>query len=169
MNLYHLRNNIGFYAPFILFILSIFLLRHLTTYLYFFGAGFILNTILNIILKLIIKEPRPLKDKKAIEIGVTNGVHIGFDKFGMPSGHAQNCAFCLTFITMVLNNPFITCMYLLITGITLFERFKYNHHSILQLIIGTLIGIVFGYISYIIANNYITGNINMKEDENGPI
>ena len=124
---------------------------------------------MNIILKIIIKEPRPFKDKKAIEIGVTNGAHIGFDKFGMPSGHAQNCAYCLFFITMVLNNPFITGLYLLITGLTLFERFKYNHHSIFQLIIGLLIGIAFGYVSYIIANKYIIGNIKMKKDENGPI
>lgn len=169
MFFYYLINSIGFYSPFILFILSIFLLRHLTTYLSFFGVGFILNIILNFILKNIIKEPRPFKDNKIIEIGVTNGAHIGIDKFGMPSGHAQICGFCLSYITMVLNNPYITGLYLLITGLTLFERFKYNHHSIFQLIIGLLIGIAFGYVSYIIANKYITGNIKMKKDENGPI
>jgi hypothetical protein len=70
---------------------------------------------------------------------------------------------------MVLNNPFITGLYLLITGIALFERFKYKHHSIFQLIIGALLGLIFGYFSYIIANKYITGNIKMKEDDNGPI
>ena len=100
-------NYIGLYAPIILFILSILILRNKTIFLKFFVAGFILNTILNILLKLIIKEPRPLHDKKALEIGVVNGARIGFDKFGMPSGHAQICGFCLTFITLTLSNyPF---------------------------------------------------------------
>ena len=48
-------NYIGLYAPIILFVLTIIILRNKTIFLQFFIAGFILNTILNIILKLIIK------------------------------------------------------------------------------------------------------------------
>ena len=169
MDLYLLRDYVGLYAPIILFILSLFLLRNMTTYLQFFVSGFILNNILNIILKLAIKEPRPSKDQKAIEIGVVNGARIGFDKFGMPSGHAQNCGYCVSFITMTLNNPFITCLYLLISVISLFQRYLYNNHSILQLVIGFIVGGSFGYVTYIFGNKYITGNIKMKMDENGPL
>jgi len=168
MELYKLIDYVGLYAPIILFILSLFLLRNMATYLYFFVSGFILNNILNIILKLAIKEPRPLKDQKAIEIGVINGARIGFDKFGMPSGHAQNCGYCILFITMTLNNPFVTALYLLISVISLFQRYLYNNHTILQLIVGFIIGIGFGYLTYIIGNKYIMGNIKMKMDENGP-
>jgi len=167
MDLYHLRDYIG--ALIILFISSLFLLRNITTYLQFFILGFILNTILNIILKLAIKEPRPTKDQKAIEVGVVNGACIDFDKFGMPSGHAQNCGYCLLFITMTLNNPFITSLYSLISIISLFQRYLYNNHSILQLTIGFIVGGVFGYLTYIICNKYIMGNIKMKMDENGPL
>ena len=120
MALFILMDYIGLYAPVILFALTLFLLRNLTTYLWVFVVGFILNNLLNIILKLAIKEPRPTKDQKAIEIGVVNGARIGFDKFGMPSGHAQNCGYCLSFITMTLNNPFITALYSLISVISLF-------------------------------------------------
>jgi membrane-associated phospholipid phosphatase len=141
----------------------------MTTYLQFFVSGFILNNILNIILKLAIKEPRPTKDQKAIEIGVVNGARIGFDKFGMPSGHAQNCGYCILFITMTLNEPFITCLYSLISLISLFQRYLYNNHSILQLVIGFIVGGGFGYLTYIIGNKYIIGNIKMKMDENGPL
>lgn len=169
MDLYRLRDYIGLYAPIILFVLSLFLLRNMTTYLQFFVCGFILNNILNIILKLIIKEPRPSKDQKAIEIGVVNGARIGFDKFGMPSGHAQNCGFCITFITMVLNNPFITGLYLFISVISLFQRYLYNNHTILQLVTGFTVGVSFGYLIYIFGNKYITGNLKMKMDENGPL
>lgn len=168
MDLYKLRDYVGLYAPVILFILSLFLLRNMRTYLQFFVYGFILNNILNIILKLAIKEPRPEKDQKAIEIGITNGVRIGFDKFGMPSGHAQNCGYCVSFITLTLNNPFITCLYSLISTISLFQRYLYNNHTFLQLIVGFTVGGSFGYLTYIIGNKYITGNIKMKLDENGP-
>jgi membrane-associated phospholipid phosphatase len=169
MELYLLRDYIGSLAPIILFGLSLLLLRNMKIYLQFFVFGFILNNILNIILKLAIKEPRPTKDQKAIEIGVTNGARISFDKFGMPSGHAQNCGYCLAFITMALNNPYITTLYTVITFNSLFQRYLYNNHTILQLIIGIIIGTTFGYIIYMFANKNIIGNIKMKKDDNGPL
>ena len=72
MDLYLLRDYIGLFAPIILFFLSLFLLRNNKKYLYFFFYGFILNNILNIILKVAIKEPRPSTKQKVIEIGITN-------------------------------------------------------------------------------------------------
>jgi membrane-associated phospholipid phosphatase len=138
-------------------------------YLQFYLFGFIFNNLLNILLKLIIKQPRPTDDQKAIEIGVVNGARIGFDKFGMPSGHAQNCGFCLSFITMALNNPLITIIYLIISFISLIQRYMYNNHTCLQLIIGLIIGLLFGYMTYKIGNKYIVGKIIMKKDDYGPI
>lgn len=169
MEIYKFIDYIGLYAPIILFFLSLFLLRNMPTYLRFFVSGFILNNILNIILKLAIKEPRPTQDQKAIEIGVVNGARIGFDKFGMPSGHAQNCSYCLAFITMTLNNPFLTSIYSVISLISVFQRYVYNNHTILQLLVGILVGGGFGYLTYIIGHNFIMGNIKMKKDDNGPL
>ena len=165
MKLDLLTNYIGLYAPIILFFLSLFLLRNMTKYLSFFVVGFIFNNILNIVLKLLIKEPRPTTDQKAIEIGVVNGARIGFDKFGMPSGHAQNCGYCLVFIIMTLNNHFITTLYLLLSIISLFQLYLNNNHTILQLIIGLIVGTFFGCLTYNIANKYIMGNIKMKKDD----
>ena len=169
MELYLLRDYIGLFGPVILFILSLFLLRNNKKYLYFFFYGFILNNILNVILKVAIKEPRPTSQQKAIEIGIANGARISFDKFGMPSGHAQNCAYCLAFINMVLNDPFITAIYIVFTFNTLFQRYLYNNHTILQLVVGTFIGLFVGYIIYTIANKNIMGNIKMKKDDNAPL
>ena len=160
---------IGLYAPIILFISSLFLLRNMTRYLRFFVSGFILNNILNIILKLFIKEARPSDDQKIIEIAINNGIRVGFDKFGMPSGHAQNCAYCLVFIMMTIHNPFITTLYIAITLISVSQRYSYNNHTILQLIIGLLIGTGFGYLTYLLGNKYITGNTKMKKDDYGPL
>ena len=160
---------IGYYAPIILFFLSLFLLRNMTRYLNFFVSGFILNNILNIMLKLFIKEPRPTDDQKTIEIAINNGFRVGFDKFGMPSGHAQNCGYCLVFIIMTIHNPLIISMYIVITIISLSQRYLYNNHTILQLIIGLLIGSGFGYLTYSLGNKFIIGNIKMKKDEEGPL
>ena len=164
-----LLDYIGYYGPIILFSTTLILLRNMSKYLIFFIGGFILNNILNILLKIFIKEPRPSTDQKAIEIGIVNGARIGFDKFGMPSGHAQNCAYCLGFITMVLNNPLITCLYTVITMITLAQRYINNNHSILQLIVGTMTGLGFGYITYLSGKKYIIGAIKMKKDDNAPL
>ena len=166
MNIYLFIDYIGVYAPIILFLLTIFLLRNTHTYLIFFIVSFIFNSILNIILKILIKEPRPNDDQKTIEICVTNGIRVSFDKFGMPSGHAQMCSFSIIFITYVLNNPHITTLYLLFTIISLYQRYIYNNHTMLQLFIGTIIGSVIGYISYIITNKYITGDITINKDDN---
>jgi membrane-associated phospholipid phosphatase len=171
MDIYLLRDYIGVFAPAILFILTLFLLRNMKTYLRVFVYGFILNNILNIILKLVIKEPRPSNDKKIIEIAITNGIQhprISFDKFGMPSGHAQNCGYCLAFVTMVMNDPLITAIYAVFSSISLYQRYLYNNHTILQLAIGISIGLAFGYLTYLIGNKYIMGNIKMKKDDYGP-
>ena len=160
---------IGLYSPFILFILSAFFLRNTQTYLSFFSLGFLLNNALNILLKLAIKEPRPSNDQKILEIAIANGSRISFDKFGMPSGHAQNCAYCLAFITLALNDPNITSLYILITFISLFQRYLFNNHTIFQLFIGLCVGLLFGFLVYNVANKHIKGNIKHKKDDNAPV
>jgi hypothetical protein len=161
-----IRDYIGLLAPIILFALSLLFLRNNINYLLFFVGGTILNNILNILLKYIIREPRPTKDKTIIEIGIANGERVGFDKYGMPSGHAQNCGFVLAYTTPILNSPLITGLFLILSFVSLFQRYLYNNHSVLQLTIGLIIGIIMGYVSYLVASKYIRGQINPKEDDN---
>lgn len=156
----------GIYAPIILFLLSLFLLRNMTIYLYTFIYGFIINNILNIVLKLAIKEPRPTDDQKALEIGVVNGARISFDKFGMPSGHAQNCAYCIGYISMVLNDPLITGIYSVITSICLYQRWLFNNHSLLQLLVGLFTGSIVSYGIYYVGNSRLKGSMKLKPDDN---
>lgn len=160
---------IGAQTPGILFTLSLFFLRNQIRFLYFFTSGFILNLIINILLKICIKEPRPNTDKKVLEIGIVNGARVGFDKYGMPSGHAQTAGFCLTFISLVLRSPFITGLYLILTTNTIFQRYLYNNHTAFQLIIGLLVGIIFGYLYFLIGDKYIVGNIKFKKDDDSSI
>ena len=50
-----------------------------------------------------IKEPRPANDEKSLELMVANVKRIGYDKYGMPSGHSQNCIFSLVYIITFYN------------------------------------------------------------------
>jgi membrane-associated phospholipid phosphatase len=156
---------IGLWAPVILFILSLFLLYSLPTFFNFFLGGYIINAIFNLILKTLIKQPRPSQDKKLIEIGVVNGHRFSLDKYGMPSGHAQTCGFSLTFVALALQNFFVTTVYIIISIITLFQRYLNKNHTIIQLIVGFVLGLIFGYITFLIAQKYVQGNVKMKPDE----
>jgi large-conductance mechanosensitive channel len=70
---------------------------------------------------------------------------------------------------MLLNNPYITGLYTIISFNSIFQRYLYNNHTILQLIVGTIVGTIFGYIMYTIANKNIMGNIKMKKDDDAPL
>lgn len=166
INLKRIFDTIGIIAPFILFTLSAFFLRNYKSHLAFYIIGFFLNIVLNSILKILIKEPRPKDDKQFIEIFSRNGVRFAPDSYGMPSGHAQTCGFSLIYLALVLNNPNITMFYAIITFISLIQRYTHNNHTILQLIVGLLIGMVVGYLFYFLSKKYIFGKLSHKKDDN---
>ncbi len=165
LNITLLLDYIGLYAPIILLVTSIFLLQNRINYLKIYILGVLLNNVFNVVLKNVIKEPRPSSSSRILEIAIANKKMNDYHKFGMPSCHAQNCGFELAFITMVLKNSFITGSYLVITLLSLFQRYKYSKHTILQLIVGLFIGMGVGYLFYVIAKNVIKGNIKMRPDD----
>ncbi len=154
---------IGTTAPYTLFVISIFLLRNLKKYLIFYILGFALNNLLNVALKLLIREPRPSNDTKFLEF---IGNRMNHDKYGMPSGHAQNCFYSLVYVTLVLNQPMVTLFYICISFICLVQRYKYNNHTLIQLFAGSIVGILFAYLIYFFSGKYILGKVNYKKDDN---
>ena len=157
---------IGVIGPIILIVTSIILLINKNIFLYFYVGGIIVNTILNLFLKYIIKDPRPKEDKILFEIASNNGKRISIDRYGMPSGHSQSVGFSCMFLYLVCKNMYITWFYLIISLNTMFQRFNYRSHTILQIVIGFLIGVVMGYLTFIFAKNMLKGKINSKNDDN---
>ena len=45
------------------------------------------------------------------------------------------------------------------------QRYFYNNHTILQLIVGFMIGLFIGYLTYLFGSKQITGNIKTKKDD----
>lgn len=163
--------NTGQYSYAILFFLSIFLLRDKSNLCFYYVFGIFVNCLLNIVLKLVFKQPRPSEDPEKFKLMVQNSVKykVSHDIFGMPSGHAQFAFFSLTFIYFTLLNNDISLFYLFISLLTICQRVIYKYHTIFQVIVGALVGSVFGYFVFELAKENIKGDIREKPDENGPL
>lgn len=177
---------IGFIGPFILFFLTIILLSSLPYTLGVYVIGFILNIIANISLKLLLKQPRPDEDNRVFEILKSSNKRIPFDKYGLPSGHAQSCAFSTFFLLMTAihnifpihslvsaispdffyNWKYWIFLYILITINTCYQRIKYNNHTIFQVIIGLLVGCFLGCICFKIGKHFFLFNKNNNKNKN---
>ena len=88
VNLTNIIHLVGYLAPTIMLVVTLWLLRNKINYLKFFFYGYIINIVVNSLLKWFLKEPRPVNDWKILQLGITHTKRIGFDKYGMPSGHA---------------------------------------------------------------------------------
>ena len=170
MNIFKLFDYLGYFGPNILLVFSILLLwiKNYRSYLSYYLIGYILNILLNYVLKGFIQQPRPTEDKKLIEMALNNGKRFGYDIYGMPSGHSQGVFYSTAFIHLVLQNPQITLVFFLFSLNTMIQRVNYKNHTILQVICGALVGIAFAYIVYHYSTKRIIGNLKPKRDDYGP-
>ena len=140
-----LFDHIGYHGPTIVFILTFYLIWQQKPYLYVFLVMSLLNIYINEILKNIIQEPRPMPID-LIDNTTLNGAHV----YGMPSCHAQAIFFYITFLFMVTNSMSLLLFTLFIGGLTLYQRWKFKRHSVIQLFVGSSIGLIFAVSIYII-------------------
>lgn len=172
MNLF---DEFGAYGPLFLVIYSLYLLWDKHNYFFYYIVGVFINAILNLILKGIIQQPRPMEDTKMFNLALTNGKRfifkngLPYDIFGMPSGHAQTCIFSTTFIYLVLRQKNILSVYFIVSLITFLQRITFNHHTYLQVFVGSIVGFGFAYFMYSFAKEKIKGNIKEKPDDFGPL
>ena len=168
-------NQFGTFGPLILFFLSIYLLWDHDNLFFYYIVGIFSDSILNLVLKGIIQQPRPSEDLKEFNLALTHGKRFLFkdgiphDIFGMPSGHSQSSLFSTVYIYMCLKKTNILYVYLLISFITVTQRVYFNYHTVLQVIAGAIVGGGFGYFVYYLAKEKIKGHITEKKDDFGPI
>ena len=167
-------DKFGQYGPVILIIYSCYLLWDKSNLFFYYIVGIFINAILNLIIKGIIQEPRPSEDLKTFELSLKNGRRFLFkdgiphDIFGMPSGHTQSSLFSAIFVFLSLKNLNILRVYLLISFIIMTQRVAFNHHTINQVIVGAIVGGLFGYSMFYMAQNKLMGVIREKIDDYGP-
>ncbi len=158
---------IGYYGPIILGILTLFLLYSTKTYLVVYVFGFILNIVVNNILKQIIKQPRPKGDLDIFNPSKKHDYsHNPIQVYGMPSGHSQMVLFSTTYTYLVFKNIPLTLFYLLLTLNTIVQRVRYRNHTVMQVIVGSFVGALVAYVVYQYATNNLVGKLNIKPDDN---
>jgi membrane-associated phospholipid phosphatase len=169
VNLTNITHLVGYLAPTIMLVVTLWILRNKMNYLKFFFYGYVINIVVNSLLKWFLKEPRPVNDWKILQLGITHSKRIGFDKYGMPSGHAQHCGFTLAFITLVCESPLVTGSYSILSFICLYQRYLYQNHTLLQIVVGFGVGLGVGYLFYELGSKNLIGNIKRRPDDNAPL
>jgi membrane-associated phospholipid phosphatase len=162
----------GMKGYYILFFLSIFLLRNTHHYLALYIAGFGFNYLSNLLLKSIIKQPRPNENEALFNIHVLHHKHIGIERYGMPSRHAQLAVFSTIFIYLSLQShkyikP-IFLFFIIISIITCSQRVVFNEHTVAQVLVGGACGAVLAYIFFTFSTSLITGKLRFKPDDFAP-
>lgn len=162
---------LGEWSVVIIFFLSCFLLRHQVNYLTFFIIGFVLNIILNMFLKSVFKQPRPSTSDDLRRLLEKHGLPFAYhykltsDLFGMPSGHAETMMFCLAFLYFVDAKQIHGLLYVFVL-LTLWNRLFFEFHTVLQVIVGSLLGVGVACIFYKLARRGLTGRLTIKKDDN---
>jgi len=162
---------IGGYGQLILFFISIKLLWNTSNLLAYYTYGFFLDIILNLILKGIFKQPRPSEDPELFKLAIKSENRFKFtngfphDIYGMPSGHASSVFYSTIFIYLSLKNVKIFIYYILFSLLVFYHRIHFNYHTFLQILVGSFVGILFGYFIYYMATQNIMGKINKKLDD----
>lgn len=140
--------QIGYYSIFIIpvyTILYIYYTQHIMILPYYI-LGWCFNHCFNIILKYIIKEPRPVNQLNIIK---NDGK---YDPYGMPSGHSQHVQYTFSFLFQFANTYMITFTCFL-AFLALLQRIEYRKHTVKQVFFGCLMGSAIGSSSYLIYEN----------------
>ena len=162
-------DTIGFSGPTLLLLSTIYLVSNKKTFISIYLVGFVFNIILNFFAKGLIQQPRPTENKRLFNLEILKGDRISYDRYGMPSGHTQSVFYSTIFVYLVLRNKSVTTIYLLVSCMTLYQRIKYEDHTILQVIIGSLTGAFMGYLVYHYGKSLLKGILLSKPDDNAPI
>lgn len=138
--------HVGNYGPTISFIYAILFLMVSRPYkdygnifLYYYVAGSAVSYAVNIVLKSLLKSPRPEGHPKS-------------DTYGMPSGHAQAVSFTVMFLSYTHQLTENSCslfrplLYIIFMAITVWQRVHYRHHTIAQVAVGCVMGVVMAWI-----------------------
>ena len=164
-------NIVGGNGPLILTFSNIILMYKKPNFQFYYVCFCIINVILNAVLKQLLKQPRPSIDEKTFLAVLKKNERFvrrdgyPYDIFGMPSGHTQSVVYSTLFNYLVFHNMQMTVAFLILSLITMVQRVVYNHHTVLQVIIGGCIGTVVALTAYYFAKKKVAGIFSLKKDD----
>ncbi len=139
--------NIGMYGHLIMFMVVSFHLFTMKSALWGYWIGSFANEMLNQIIKKIVKEPRP------VLITTDENAH---DYYGMPSGHIQHSVFSIVYVGLMKPNVLFMMGLIVLTMMSLYERLINNKHSVWQVVVGGIVGLLMSGIVYTLTKKYWT-------------
>ena len=148
-------DKIGIFGPFILIFTNIYFLKKRDVVYYIFFVA--LSSLVNFIVKSITKQPRPSETTHTTRFILKNG--LLYDVYGMPSGHAQSVVFSTVYYYLVLNHGFLL-FFIGLSMITLVERIYDQHHTVMQVFVGAILGGLIAVLAVYIKYLNIDLNIN---------
>jgi hypothetical protein len=129
---------------------------------YAYGAVLLcklVNHLINISIKNSLKAPRPdsHKDPNFSHLKPTfKNFFTVHKQFGMPSGHAEDTLWELTFLALYFQKPWLTLLASAQVLLTLWQRYETRRHTIKQLAVGSTIGLLVGVAFHEIYNHFFT-------------
>lgn len=150
---------IGFYGPWIQGIINITQLITQKYYLMGYIVFAYINVFVNKWVKMNYKEARPSEqEENGLPIKIRDPDIFGMpnaERYGFPSGHAQQIVYSVFYLFFVKRSIFFLLGGLFLTTLTVYQRWKFKRHTIKQLAVGSLLGLIVGYIGYFLTSRVI--------------
>lgn len=143
--------KIGSYGHLLMFSLVTYYFFYMKSALWGYWIGSIINETVIILLKRIIKQPRPVPITPDME---------AHDYYGMPSGHTQHTIFSMVYVGLMNPNPIWLLCLCLLTFVSVYERVHNEKHSIWQIIVGGILGVIMGGLIYKLTKLYYESEHN---------
>lgn len=146
----YIIDYIGYNGDEIIILLVILHIFNRIPYLLSYFIFYFLNKIINQVLKSSIKEKRPENGR------FVNGEYDDqINNYGMPSFHMQSMLYSTIFLYLSIGSPKILLLCMIFICFTIYQKIKYNRHTVIQLIIGMTIGCINGYLFYEFTKRYL--------------
>jgi membrane-associated phospholipid phosphatase len=143
--------KIGMYGHLLMFGIVSLYLFYMKSALWGYWIGSAINEIVVLVLKRVLKEPRPKL--------ITTDVNAP-EYYGMPSGHTQHTVFSVVYLGLMNANPiWLMCLGLL-SCFAIYERIINQKHSVRQVIVGGILGILMAGIVYKLTKMYYESDHN---------
>jgi hypothetical protein len=152
---------------FSLFFISLFILflEEKYIFLYSYILFFLFNLLINYILKIILKHPKPNEN---IDLFHFIQEKIEYERFGTPSANCQSSLFSSFFILFSTKNLFYFFIYLFLSFYVIYQEIQNNISYYYQIFIAAIIGIIISIIAYQLSLLFLKGKVELKEEENAP-
>jgi membrane-associated phospholipid phosphatase len=160
-------NTVGENGPFVLFLMTMYLLWDKHDLIKYYTFGLFFSQALNAILKVVIQQPIPGKPKVTTRYNIKD-LLVGMydDLYGMPSGHAQFSFYTSMFMYLAYQQTSLVFLYMGYSMFIIYQRVTGLHHTKIQVVVGAIVGSAVAFGVYMLFKKNVIGVISLKPDDN---